>query len=259
MRTTFTLYAIYGKSVGGCQVISSPLTNGGSMGGFDLETRKCACNCGNTFRCLPSSKAQYAALSHMPDEERKQAMATRPAKKKKMKEKGWSYYVNEAKKYIQQIQQYQIKIAHVALKACDIRHGGNHKDYQKIITMKRFAREIGISYKSLTEYVRITRNVYNKLTKEQKKDGKYEFMRQISIGLNKDSSRQLVREKYDYQKNIGQNDYYIQRFLRRLQTAHHFYCKKIDQETMKKLSQNELKKTLSLCEDITHKIKQVIQ
>lgn len=56
---------------------------------------------------------------------------------------------------------YQAKIAKYAMTVCEIRHGGS--SIEKIYTLKDYALDIGMNYKTLQNNVQIYRNVIAKL------------------------------------------------------------------------------------------------
>lgn len=72
--------------------------------------------------------------------------------------------VNEAKCLIQKIEAYQSKIAKLAVAACDIRHGGKSTN---LYTLRDFAKDTGLPYKTLQNWVRVYRNVILRLPKEK--------------------------------------------------------------------------------------------
>lgn len=77
----------------------------------------------------------------------------------------WRSYVERAAKVVSRMAQNRLEVATIALEACDIYQGGgaHWSGHEGIYTIKRFAEEIGINPKTLSNWVRTKRNVYDKL------------------------------------------------------------------------------------------------
>lgn len=72
-------------------------------------------------------------------------------------------YVMMGRDAFKVVELYQLKIAKYAIGACEIRHGGySHGVY----TLKRYASDIGISYKKLSRWTLIYRDIILKLSKD---------------------------------------------------------------------------------------------
>jgi len=81
-------------------------------------------------------------------------------RKFKTKPEEYGFYVNLGKMLLKDIECYQVKIAFYASKVCQIRHGGISRG---LYTLTDYARDIGISNKTLSEWVIIYKNVVSKL------------------------------------------------------------------------------------------------
>lgn len=78
--------------------------------------------------------------------------------------KTYQEYVALGKAVIEQVNDRQMKICSYALKVCTIRHGGRSNGYY---TITDYARDIGMSRKTLSEWLGIYRNVIEKLSEKQ--------------------------------------------------------------------------------------------
>jgi hypothetical protein len=81
-------------------------------------------------------------------------------KKFKKASEEYCFLVNEARKLLEAIDCYQIKIAAMAVKACQIKHGGKSAN---LYTLTDFANDIGMSRKTLSEWTLVYKNVISKL------------------------------------------------------------------------------------------------
>lgn len=110
---------------------------------------------------------------------------------KKNKTLSYSDYVKLGKDLVQSIEAYQVKIAEYATKVCDIRHGGISTNYY---TITDYAKDIGIPYKTLQNWVRVYRNVCVKVDKkiETKKD--WEMARKTNDVLTMDITVENKKE-----------------------------------------------------------------
>lgn len=79
----------------------------------------------------------------------------------------WVSYVDRAKTVVRKLNKDRMKVAKLAIAACDIKHGGgNHwKDFEGVYTLRRFAEEVGVSYKTLHNWVMIKKEVAGRLPK----------------------------------------------------------------------------------------------
>lgn len=68
--------------------------------------------------------------------------------------------VKLGKELYSKVEMYQVKISEYAVAACDIRHGGISTG---LYTLKDYARDIEMPYKTLQNWVQIYRNVVQKL------------------------------------------------------------------------------------------------
>lgn len=77
----------------------------------------------------------------------------------------WTETVEKAKAFVLQISKCRLQIAELALEVCDVRWGGgaHWANHEGTYTLKRFAEEIGVNPKTLSNWVRVKRNVMDKL------------------------------------------------------------------------------------------------
>jgi hypothetical protein len=73
-------------------------------------------------------------------------------------------YVSLAKGLLSEIKSHQAKIAFYATKVCEIKHGG--RTASSVYTISKFAEDIGMNRKTLSEWISIYKNVIVKLGKE---------------------------------------------------------------------------------------------
>lgn len=118
------------------------------------------------------------------------------------REKKWTEYVERSKSYVSKMAKFRLEIATMALEVCEIHWGGgtHWKGFETTYTLKRFAEETGISYKTLANWVRIKRNVYDKLVSTGQTIDPivdWSVMMRVSDNCKKDETSEQVKIKYD--------------------------------------------------------------
>jgi len=143
-----------------------------------LETR--TCGCGIVFKVLPDSKQYDCGRTHckhakLPEEEKKKRIKAsfrgtavavpETVYPSKISPTTWDECVEAAKICVVRMGQYRMFIAEMAVKACEIKHGGggHWSNFVSQHTLKDFANEIGMHQKTLYEWVAAKRNVVDKL------------------------------------------------------------------------------------------------
>lgn len=81
---------------------------------------------------------------------------------KKISLKDWEIAIRKARQYIASYDQARWKVVELAKSVCDLNPGGRKAD---TFSLKKFAHAIGLNQKTLYEWVRIKRNVVDKLPK----------------------------------------------------------------------------------------------
>src|SRR5574343_55189 len=170
----------------------------------------------------------------------------------------WQSYVDRGRSLISKMGRDRLAVADLAFDACEILHGGggHWRDFEGIYTMKRVAEEIGIAYKTLANWVRVKRNVYDKL---------------ISIGIDVDPTQdwaamtrvadrcdikdtpQQVLKKFranSQKKNEPMNpERYFLQGLRRIRSLNHYLTHHNPKK--KSFDSEDLKELKALCRSIS--------
>src|SRR5690606_28292286 len=92
-------------------------------------------------------------------------------------------YVELGKELVNKIEAYQAKIAEYACLVCDIRHGGISTNYY---TIKDYANDIGIPYKTLQNWIRVYRNVVKRIDNKIETNKDWERARKTNDILTMD-------------------------------------------------------------------------
>jgi len=250
---------------------------------YELEKR--TCGCGISFRVLPTSE-QYCCgrtacetsqkILKMTTKEKRKAFCkpfiSEPKKSTSLvsvdamqalnrKDATWEDCVSAAKVCVVRLTQYRMLIASLALKACEVRHGGGghwngFADYK---TITAFAKEIGIHRKTLSEWISHKRNVVDKLQPGEVDPTNWKLLRRVNTELRrsagttmlqttKDLDAAFVRKIYDREKNRCQEGEEITTFLKYIKTYHH---KINNQWKLKKTYHEELAMIHSRLTEIT--------
>ena len=114
--------------------------------------------------------------------------------------KNWNKYVDEARKVVTLLRlqnKHRMKVAEIAIKACTIKHGGRAQVDRP--TVKLFAERIGIAPKTLYEWIRHKRLVFDKLNDDQKiqfQEISANTIKGIITGLEEGTEKGKVQNKF---------------------------------------------------------------
>lgn len=164
-------------------------------------------------------------------------------------DKKWNSYVVEAKKVVSKMGADRLRIATLAIEACDIRHGGggHWNNNEGVYTMKRFASEVGINYKTLANWVRVKRNVIDKLPEGAFKEDDWAAANRASDNVPAKASREDVEKSYKKWKNERDEVRYHTHANRKIKTILYFFK---HSSHIEKLNVDQLKETLCISEEL---------
>lgn len=136
---------------------------------------------------------------------------------KKINEDDYKKAIEECKKIISSNKQSQFKVAKIALDVCEIKHGGK-KDGRGLFTVIDFAEKIGVSHKSLSQWINAYRAVYLKLDKNLQKKVVYTRAQDLSFIVKPDETSKSVMSKYKklYPNNKPSLEYRLLKYGRAL-------------------------------------------
>lgn len=171
-------------------------------------------------------------------------------------EQRWQSYIDRGKTLISKMGKARLELATVAIEACDIRHGGgaHWTEWEGVFTMKRFAEEVGISYKTLANWVRVKRNVYDKLIElGEEIDPALDWaaMNRVADRCAIEMTPAQVLKKFNQNSSrkgpFNPEKYFLQG-LRRMRSLNHF----LTQHNPKKktFAEEDLKELKALCKSI---------
>lgn len=132
-------------------------------------------------------------------------------------ESAWSAAVGEAKGLVYVINKARFDIASLALKVCIIRKGGDQKTdkYKTGRSLKDFAKQIGVCHKTLCEWVRIKRNVIDKLPEGLYMPDKYAAAQRTACHITKQASPREVEKHYRREVNNDSPQFYFDQLVKR--------------------------------------------
>lgn len=142
--------------------------------------------------------------------------------------------VAAAKICVVRLSSYRLFIAELALKACEIRHGGggHWNGFVDQKTIMSFAKDIGIHGKTLSEWISFKRVVVDKLGSEKIDVTNYKLMRRVHDEVRKQSGQKqlgaastvdpkLVQQIYDFEKDRDLEGDEIMKALKYIKNIHH--------------------------------------
>jgi hypothetical protein len=124
-------------------------------------------------------------------------------------ESKWAENVKRAKEICSLKNENQMAVAGLALDVCEISWGG--KSYAGKFTLKRFAVEIGMSDRKLSQWISVRKNVYEKLPEDDRLGVSYTKLVHVATRVTRDSSKKFVQEKFD---ELAKGDPFEPRMLR---------------------------------------------
>jgi hypothetical protein len=169
----------------------------------------------------------------------------------------WQKYVLAGQRLVASMQKDRLKLAELAIAACDIQHGGSKNRLSEIYTLKKYAEDIKISYKTLANWVRIKQNVFDKL----KSDGvdpdpikDWSMMNRISERSPKETPKEVITENFKKLtaaplkgQPVNPHHYFMQG-LRRLRSTAYFVKKHKPEPSMFK--DEDIKEMVEHCKTL---------
>ena len=170
-----------------------------------------------------------------------------PVSKLSSEDKRWQEYVDRAKSYISKMAQHRLDIAMLALEVCDIRWGGGDHwaNHEGTYTLKRFAEEIGLNPKTLSGWVRVKRNVIDKLIEAKEPidivTDWSALVRTADRTKHSASAQDVLKhfKKWDKKKPFNQDRYTLSA-LRRFRSFEYFLHNKADPSKMSETDMDEM-------------------
>lgn len=170
-------------------------------------------------------------------------------------EERWQSYVDRGRGLVSAMARDRLAVAELAFEACDIvRGGGGHwRDFEGTYTMKKFSEDIGIAYKTLANWVRVKRNVYDKLVSigiEIDPTLDWPAMTRVADRCDVKMSAQQVLRKFQALDRKGpfNPERYFLTGLRRIRSLNHFLTEHNPKK--KTFAAEDLKELKSLCRSI---------
>lgn len=153
----------------------------------------------------------------------------------------WAYSVNKAKGLIHSINKARFDIATLALKVCVIRQGGKQGDkYKTGRSLKDFAKEIGICHKTLCEWVRIKRNIIDKLPEGLYMPDKYAAAQRAACKVTRKAKPEVVVKAYKRELNDTSPQFYFDQLVRRARLEANY----LENNSLKGLSRESIEELL---------------
>ena len=140
-------------------------------------------------------------------------------------EKNWQRYVTEARGFVKSMNQNRMEIAKRAVAACDIQHGGgaHWSDFKDVFTLKKFAEEIGVSYKTLHGWCRVLTNVVQNIPDgEYDEKSDYHAAVKTSNRVTKKTKREQVLKEFKKWKKRGTDEAALLQIHRRVKSGAYF-------------------------------------
>jgi hypothetical protein len=163
----------------------------------------------------------------------------------------WVENVNRAKDLVSLRKKNQMIIAALALEVCEISWGGNRVTDGRY-TIKRFAEEIGMTGKALSQWIVVKRNVFDKLSFEDQSKASFTQFSHVALRVKKDFTEKEVKRIFN--EVVNDNDYEnrIARYMHHIRSlANNFE----NQQAARKVSQNICEEAMFYCRVITRNIK----
>jgi hypothetical protein len=167
--------------------------------------------------------------------------------------KKWEELVNRAKAKIKTMHKARMEIAEIAVEACDILWGGgaHWNKFKGVHTLKDFAKEAGIHYKTLAQWVRIKRNIKDKLPPSVWQDDKYMIAMRADRKVKRDMNSKEVQRIYEQELLRDNDSHILLQGLKRVSSLRYFIYQ---HAKFIQLPKDELIELRDYCQDIVEKI-----
>jgi transposase-like protein len=171
-------------------------------------------------------------------------------------EKRWKRYIEQAKPHVVSITKARMTIAELAANACTIHYGGGDhwKNFSGVYTLKRFAAEIGINSKTLSNWVATYRNVLKKLPEGVYDPNNFEAARRTANKVTRRSTPEEVAATYQHELSSSRDREYLVRGIKRLKTLHYYITVKAYLPELEKECAGELDELYNLAAELVAKI-----
>lgn len=130
----------------------------------------------------------------------------------------WKRCTEAARKIVLEMNRKRMEVAELALSVCKIDHGGgNHwSGFKGIRTLKDFAIEAGVAYKTLHTWVQIKRRVVDALPQGVYSEENYSAARRTFKNVSKHGTRDpnKIRDIYESEKNRVGSDFKFWHLIR---------------------------------------------
>jgi hypothetical protein len=146
----------------------------------------------------------------------------------------WQANVSRAKEIVSIKSHNQMEVARLALEVCEISWGGSqHRDKY---TLSKFAEEIGIAGKTLSNWVAVRKKVYDKLPIAIAQKAGFVSLWGVARRVSPHADSEFVLKKYQ-ELNSSKEDMKMRRYLGYLRSIAHNFQKqnaamRLDNETM---------------------------
>jgi len=162
----------------------------------------------------------------------------------------WDEAVTEIKKAMDLRQNYQMRVAEIALSVCDVKHGGNHK---AIHTLSNLAKKTGVKYKTLTGWCDIYRKVYLHCKPEVRKDASYESMRVVYQRANPSTTPETISALVENFKKDSNSNLKALKYTEAVRTL---FKAVANPDVVKEIDDQSLEEILYWCSQVGRKIKE---
>lgn len=163
----------------------------------------------------------------------------------------WERNIEMARSLLKDRKRSHMEIARLALEVCEITWGGGNKEGHK--TLRSFAKEIGINEKTLSQWVAIRRNIFEKLPDELKVKARMMdlYLAARTVGSNC-KPEEAIKAVSSVVYSAGP-DIKIMRYLESLNTISHHMA---NEATVMQCKQELLEQILYVCSYIINRIKE---
>ncbi len=167
------------------------------------------------------------------------------------REAAWNLAIAKAKSMVTVKSDNQMMIAELALGVCEISWGGTQKHRNEKYTLVRFAKEVGVDNRTLSQWVGVFLRAYRKLPSGKAKHLSFTKLSAIAVKVHKDATKAEVAKAFDEVVNVDSFDNKMQRYLCDLKSISYNFEQK---NAATKCSEKTLQEILFFCKVISRAI-----
>lgn len=166
----------------------------------------------------------------------------------------WLSNVDEARRHVDKLNRAKHRIVELALQVCDIQHGGGShwSKFDGTFTLRRFAKETGIHYRTLWGWIDVRRRIIGALAPGDYKEEDYRYAVRVAKTCGVNASRKEIRDEFRRNRDSKTGVYRIGMIIQWTKSHRNFVLR----SDLSKFKRAELEALMAVSEDMARGIRE---